>query len=667
MKTNRYLSMYLGHDASISIYDGNVGRFHVVDLEKFSGIKHLSMRKSYAEPEVPDWHDPQYWESKKIEHKDQNGKDLGYTSICYGANVDYILSEAIKEWAKQNDVEPTFDAVLIKLAASRFTCEQFLKNKLPETIKLLKTSRNLRVKYYGGSTHHRSHAWCGFGQSGFTDAMAIVWDVVGDNEPTTVWEFENGKLKFQERQEDLATPDSPATTHWRIMRTFGRVYNNVGTTCKALSNTKELLDIAGKLMGLSAYGERNDQTELLCKQFDIESQAKLKTFEHNGPEVRQKDPKTGAWMIRLNVPNDEPTVKDKQGRQVTWGIDFKNYAELNWDIAAMLGKPGYKRGKWRPNIDDAPLSFHMIDGQQQYDLAWAAQEWLERSLLHLVEEFYHKIVHEHGGNLVISGGCALNVLANARLKKEYPNLNIFVPPSPGDNGLSTGMLIEFLVEQGVIDTRHHHSMLRNLSMSGLRMQKREFYEKHWKKDFRPVDLGIISTTLKSGKIIGLIQGQCESGPRSLGNRSILCDPSYPNMKNILNKKVKFRESFRPFAPVCRIDDAPKYFDSQHFRNMEFMGYSCHVKQEHRETLAAITHVDGTARLQTVDRFTNPLLYDILTEFDGVLLNTSFNVQGKPILNDYVDAHRILHNSDLDHVVILDDEDGKLYMTKAKGK
>jgi len=160
----------------------------------------------------------------------------------------------------------------------------------------------------------------------------------------------------------------------------------------------------------------------------------------------------------------------------------------------------------------------------------------------------------------------------------------------------------------------------------------------------------IARLLKDGKIIGLIYGDSEVGPRALGNRSIICDPSIPEMKDILNSKVKHRESYRPFAPFCKKEDAHKYFESRDFENMEYMSFAVNVKVD---TLPSITHVDGTARLQIVTEESHSHFYELLTEFGNisdtnVLLNTSFNTKGKPILSTISDAVKIL-----DYVIIDD--------------
>ena len=148
---------------------------------------------------------------------------------------------------------------------------------------------------------------------------------------------------------------------------------------------------------------------------------------------------------------------------------------------------------------------------------------------------------------------------------------------------------------------------------------------------------------RSGKIIGVCRNDSEVGPRALGNRSIICDPSFKDMKDILNSKVKFREWYRPFAPFCLKEDAHLYFDSKDFDNMEFMSYAPLVKEEYRSLLPSITHVDGSSRLQVVTEESHKFFFELLKCYSKysdvrVLLNTSFNIRGNPILTKIGRAH-----------------------------
>jgi carbamoyltransferase len=170
------------------------------------------------------------------------------------------------------------------------------------------------------------------------------------------------------------------------------------------------------------------------------------------------------------------------------------------------------------------------------------------------------------------------------------------------------------------------------------------------------DINKMTDDLIDGKIIGVARGKAEHGPRALGNRSILCNPSIPDMKDILNEKVKHREWYRPFAPVVRLEDVSKYFEWE--GESKWMSFCPKVKEEWRDKLTAITHVDGTARVQTVTKEDNEWLYNLLTEMDrktgvGVLLNTSFNVDGSPILSTIKEAFKILESTQMDGLLLED--------------
>lgn len=160
--------------------------------------------------------------------------------------------------------------------------------------------------------------------------------------------------------------------------------------------------------------------------------------------------------------------------------------------------------------------------------------------------------------------------------------------------------------------------------------------------------------LHRGNIIGWYQGRMEIGPRALGNRSILADPTIPEMKDRINEQVKHREAFQPFAPSCPIEDTPRYFEQEVAD--PFMLKICNVREEQRAAIPAVTHVGGTARLQTVHHETNPRYHRLLKEFERpsgvpVLLNTSLNVMGEPIVEAPVDAVRLFFTTGLDYLVM----------------
>jgi len=273
------------------------------------------------------------------------------------------------------------------------------------------------------------------------------------------------------------------------------------------------------------------------------------------------------------------------------------------------------------------------------DIAATSQHVFEEIFFETVTPFVNQYLDYP---LCVTGGCALNVVCNTKLKEKF-NRDVFVAPNSNDCGLALGMLLDHERPFSQVDVTY--GGLPICDPNALY----ELVENKWTNEYTPQ---VGAQLLRNGSIIGVIRGDSEHGPRALGNRSIICNPSVPNMKDILNSKVKKREWFRPFAPVVRLEDVEKYF---YFKEeSRFMSFYAKVKEEWKEQLAAITHIDGTARLQTVTYDQNPYLYELLTEFNnltnfGVLLNTSFNVNGKPLINSYKDALYMLNNSGLDYV------------------
>ena len=285
-----------------------------------------------------------------------------------------------------------------------------------------------------------------------------------------------------------------------------------------------------------------------------------------------------------------------------------------------------------------------LEGQIAYDIAATSQRVFEDIVFEFLEPFLQEFPDYP---LLVTGGCGLNILLNTRLKKELGR-DIFVPVNPSDCGLSAGMILGHLKPDDPVDLTYKG--IHPLDQDCLPMYIEE------RNDVRKTSIGEIAQLLANGKIIGVVRGGAEHGPRALGNRSILCNSAFPNMKNILNAKVKNREWYRPFAPVCKLEDINKYFN-QDFET-RWMSFCPTVKSEWVDRLRSITHTDNTARVQTVTREQNRWLYDLISEFEkhtgvGVLLNTSYNIAGKPIVPTYRDALYLLDNSSMDFAVLND--------------
>jgi len=290
------------------------------------------------------------------------------------------------------------------------------------------------------------------------------------------------------------------------------------------------------------------------------------------------------------------------------------------------------------------LSLNSLSGETGYNLAATSQCVYEKLLLDFILGFFDS----NNQNVVLTGGCALNVVFNQKLKKVLveKGFDLYVPPNPNDCGQSLG--------QYLYKAKNHIQPLVYSGFDILDRKDIDLYLQDGNYNVEDTSVEKIVDLISNGKIGGIIQGYSEVGPRALGNRSIICDPSFTDMKDVLNAKVKFREWFRPFAPVCREEDREIYFDDAYIA--DYMSYAPLVKEEYRNKLPSITHVDGTSRLQTVSENQHELFYNILTHMNQtekipVILNTSFNIKGRPILTTLKDAFYVLDNTELDFLVV----------------
>ena len=292
--------------------------------------------------------------------------------------------------------------------------------------------------------------------------------------------------------------------------------------------------------------------------------------------------------------------------------------------------------------------------QIHYDIAASAQLVLEDILLKMVNHVHKKTSMK---NLCLGGGVALNGVANYRILKEGPFENIHIPPSPGDGGSAIGCAQYLYYCHKKIKRKIEHDIKNNIFVgpSYSNDEIRSFLDTN-KIDYKFLETNsLLETTAKlisEGNVVGWYQGKMEWGPRALGNRSILADPRNAKMKDILNEKIKHRESFRPFAPCILEEYAPEYFDID--IPSPYMLLVAPVKKP--EKIPAVTHVDGTGRLQTVSKDANPLFYDLINEFYKttgvpVLVNTSMNVRGEPIVNTLEQAYSMIIKTDMDYIVL----------------
>lgn len=289
--------------------------------------------------------------------------------------------------------------------------------------------------------------------------------------------------------------------------------------------------------------------------------------------------------------------------------------------------------------------------QEHFDLAASVQSVFEEIYLYLLGK-----LHERTGlkKLVVAGGSALNSVANGKILAETPFEELFVPPVPDDSGCSLGAA--YYVYHQIMGKPRTYVMTQNYlgpSYSDAEIQ-RELDKYNITYEVVEDPTKIAASLIMSGRIIGWFQGRLEFGDRALGNRSILADPRDPSMKDKVNATVKFREDFRPFAPAILFNHLDEFFADA--VETPFMEKVFPVRPEKRKVIPAVTHVDGSGRLQTVRREQNPLFHELISEFYRmtgvpVVLNTSFNVKGEAIVCSPQDALKTFFSSGLNALVI----------------
>ena len=309
-----------------------------------------------------------------------------------------------------------------------------------------------------------------------------------------------------------------------------------------------------------------------------------------------------------------------------------------------------------PRSSFDPIDVETSEGRRFADCAASVQRVLEDTLV----ETTRALQRETGlRDLCLAGGVALNGVANARILTESGFERVFVPPAPGDAGCALGAALY----ADRIYFGHQDREVPDHPFWGPRLDPREL-ARAGREDGQIVDELVdadlfehVASELAAGRIVGWMDGASEFGPRALGHRSLLAAPHSSDMRDRLNRDIKFREEFRPFAPVTTVEAAEQYFDLPPggVRLARFMSGVFPVRPEWRSQLAAVTHVDGSARLQAVDRDMAPRLHALLEAYGRhtgipVLLNTSFNIAGEPIVNRALEGYSTFRRCGIDLLV-----------------
>ena len=316
--------------------------------------------------------------------------------------------------------------------------------------------------------------------------------------------------------------------------------------------------------------------------------------------------------------------------------------------------------------------------QKEMDIAASLQLVTEDVVLKISNTIYKKTKQKY---LCLAGGVALNCVANGRLLRESPFEDIWIQPAAGDAGGALGGALlgwyQYKNNRRSVIKSHDSMQGSYLGPSFTDVEIQEYLQDNNISYQRYSDttlLNFVATALSKEKVIGWFQGRMEFGPRALGNRSILGDPRSPSMQKIMNLKIKYRESFRPFAPAIQVEHVSKYFLLD--RPSPYMLLVDYVVEKHRKKsiksdselfgldklyvlrsdIPAVTHVDFSARIQTVDKKINPLFHSLLEAFYKktkcpILINTSFNVRGEPLVCNPADAYRCFMRTDIDYLIM----------------
>jgi carbamoyltransferase len=290
--------------------------------------------------------------------------------------------------------------------------------------------------------------------------------------------------------------------------------------------------------------------------------------------------------------------------------------------------------------------------EREFDIAASVQKVCEEVVLRMA-----RYIHRETGlpRLCMAGGVALNCVANGRVIRETPMKELFVQPAAGDAGGAVGVAhyLYNTLQKKPRGRAWDHAYLGPAYDDG---ESRSYLDSQGARYRVLSDADVAAETarlLAAGNVVGWFQGRMEFGPRALGGRSILADPRDPKMRDTLNMKIKFREGFRPFAPSVLREKAPEWFEMD--CESPYMLLVAQVR-EGKRVIPSVTHVDGSARLQTVTREQSPLYYAVIEEFERltgvpVIINTSFNVRGEPIVCTPHDAYLCFMRTNMDHLVI----------------
>ncbi|MBI3599216.1 MAG: carbamoyltransferase [Nitrospinae bacterium] len=437
--------------------------------------------------------------------------------------------------------------------------------------------------------HHESHAASAFFPSPFEDAAILTADGVGEWTTTSMGVGKGNKITI--------------TDEIKFPHSLGLLYSAFTYYCGFKVNSGEY-----KLMGAAPFGEPKYVDLIMNELIDLKEDGSFK---------------------------------------------------LNMKYFGYLDDLKMTNGRFDKLFGMLPRKSETKMDQKYLDIARSAQVVTEEVMLRMTRRLYKETGLK---NICLAGGVALNCVANGRIIRETPFENIFIQPAAGDAGGALGVA-QFIRYQYLGNERKTDGKKDSMKASYLGPSFSNDYIKKFLENYKiPFELfendKLASKTaqlIAEKNVIGWFQGRMEFGPRALGNRSILGDARFPEMKDTVNMKIKFREAFRPFAPSVLKEKTSEYFDIREDLESPYMLLVAPVREDKR-VIPAVTHLDYSARIQTVMREDNPLYYDLINEYYKltgvpVIINTSFNVRGEPIVCTPEEAYRCFMRTNMDFLVM----------------
>jgi carbamoyltransferase len=473
--------------------------------------------------------------------------------------------------------------------------------------------------------HHVIHSYGAFCNSGFKDAVCLVVDGAGSdienfdhkNNPIVPLGYEFKSVKENESIYEFDSFEVPVCLYKTAVGYNSEVIDDfypnyweknkrigIGMVYAVIADELGWTQGEGKVMGRSLYGK----FDLHIKTMMTKKGANESLFHLRGTGKIQS---CGASVVQYDYIKDIVAEIDTAARNLAGPNNFDKISNLCYKI----------------------------------------QIEFEKYMMNLIKK---SLELSKSKNLILTGGCALNCLANYKFLKQLPeDINLYVDPVCADDGISLAMAkYAYVKHQGT-----NNKTLKDISLKTLYLGQPIKYEYFLNSNESEIDVTPkeVAELISHGNIVAICQGRSESGPRALGNRSILFDPRVQNGKEIVNK-VKKREWWRPFAGTVLLEHAKEWFDMNRLEESPYMMYAVEVLKNKRKQIPAITHIDGTCRIQTVTEEQNKNYYNLINEFykiTGVpiLFNTSFNLSGDTIAETIDDAFKTVRNSDIEYMYL----------------